>query len=187
MRVVKNIDSFKGNSDISTWIYTIAKRKILRYVKNEKKYSTEEIESYLKKGEIPFSEKEAEKSVWVKEQCDSCLTAFCHCLNNESRLIFLFKEIAYFSYADIGTIMETSEENVRKIASRSKKKMKNFMEHNCILFNPSGNCRCRIKRHIVDLYLHREYEKAMNIAELATFFRKFDQELPQKDYWLKFF
>jgi RNA polymerase sigma-70 factor (ECF subfamily) len=74
----------------------------------------------MEEGEIPFTGNEADKSVWVKEQCDSCLAAFCHCLNNESRLIFVFKKIANLSHADIGTIMESSEENIRQTASRSK-------------------------------------------------------------------
>lgn len=34
--VFKSLSSFNGDSELSTWIYTVAKRTILRYAQNEK-------------------------------------------------------------------------------------------------------------------------------------------------------
>src|SRR5512147_2368350 len=99
--VVKNIDSFKGKSKISTWIFSIAKRTILRYSAKERIYKENEIEHHFELAPIDFDGEERDKNEWIKEKCDYCLTAFCHCLDNDSRLIFLFRHIAELNYKQI--------------------------------------------------------------------------------------
>lgn len=146
--ILKNIDSFKGNSEISTWIYTVAKRTILRYAQNERLVTHEDIDCCIAKGQIRHDNYDEQKEEWIKEKCDDCITAFCHCLTNEARLIFLFKENLNLTYEQISKIMEMTQENVRQISSRSLKKVRSFMEKDCILINPNGRCGCRIKNEI---------------------------------------
>jgi RNA polymerase sigma-70 factor (ECF subfamily) len=51
MEILKNLKTFKGESKISTWIYAIASRVILRQAKNEKVYSTRYLSEYFRNGE----------------------------------------------------------------------------------------------------------------------------------------
>jgi RNA polymerase sigma factor (sigma-70 family) len=183
--IIKSLNTFKGNSEISTWIYTITKRTILRYAANERIYKDYEINNYAGMGEIDYTESEKDKKEWVKQKCDSCLTAFCHCLTNEARLILLFKEIADLPYAQISIIMEMKEDNVRQIASRSLHKVRNFMLDNCPLYNPNGACRCRIKKHVLSIDFDKAYLKLEKTVNLLHFYLKFDKELPRKNYWEK--
>lgn len=104
--IIKSIDSFKGNSEISTWIFTVSKRTILRYAQNEKIIKEKELSAFFDLGEIEYTEPDNYKKDWVKQHCDSCLNGFFHCLNNEARLIFLFKNMSKLSYAQISVIME---------------------------------------------------------------------------------
>ena len=46
--ILKSLGTFKGKSKISTWIYTIASRVILKQAKNEKVYSTQYLSEYFK-------------------------------------------------------------------------------------------------------------------------------------------
>ena len=183
--VIKSVESFRQDSDISTWIYVIAKRTILRYAKNERILKNHEMDHHFNLGQIEYCGKEEEMKQWVKEKCDYCLTAFCHCLNNEARLIFLLRNIAELPDVEVSEIMEMSEDNVRKIASRSFKKVKSFMERDCILLNPEGNCRCRIRKQIYHVELQKEYFKLEKGVRLINLFKKFDQDLPRKNYWEK--
>lgn len=169
--IVKSIDSFRGDSDISTWIYTIAKRTILKYAKHERVYTDCEISGNFDREPIDYNGLEEDKINWVKEKCDHCLTAFCHCLNNESRLIFFFRDIAGLHYSQISLIMEMKEDNVRQISSRSKEKVKSFMDKNCVLFNPHGDCKCRIRKHIKEVNPDKEYNKLSEAANLVSFFK----------------
>lgn len=181
--VLKSIDNFNGDSGISTWIYTIARRTILRYAQKEKVIKTSELNNHFNLQEIEYCGEEHKKKQWVKEQCDYCLTAFCQCLTNDARLIFLFRDIAELTDTQISQIMDLKEENIRQIAFRSKEKVKSFMQKDCVLVNPHGNCRCRIRKHIKSVELDKEYEKLARAAELIEIFKKFDQELPRKNYW----
>ena len=50
MEILKSLKTFKGDSKISTWIYTIASRVILRLAKSEKVYSTRYLSEYFRDG-----------------------------------------------------------------------------------------------------------------------------------------
>ncbi|MBN2011695.1 RNA polymerase sigma factor [candidate division KSB1 bacterium] len=143
--LLRCLPSFRRQSNTSTWIYTIARRTLLRCAKNERVYTSTEITAHFEMDDIPYYGLPDEKKGWVKTQCDQCLTAFCHCLTNEARLIFIFRDIAELSYEEIANIMEMTLENVRKISSRSRKKVKNYMEKNCIFLNPPLNAAAVFK------------------------------------------
>lgn len=184
--VLKSLDSFKGDSEISTWIYTIAKRTILKYSKNERLVFSFDIELWVSKSQINYDDSEDHKEEWIKEKCDDCITAFCHCLTSDARLIFLFKEYLDLSYEQVSKIMDLSEDNVRQISSRSLKKIRSYMNKDCILLNPLGNCGCRIKNVIKSIDYDKKYGQIADAFRLVDFYNKFDRELPRKNYWIKF-
>lgn len=182
--VVKSIPSFKGNSGLSTWIYTIAKRTIQRYSNTEKIYTIIELEDFRALHEIEYHGEE-DKYEWVKKKCDWCLTALNHCLNNDARLIFIFKENVGLPYKQISQIMDMKEENIRKITSRSITKISNFMHDTCPLYNPDGECKCRIRKAVKSIDLEKEYSTVKKIIRLSDLYQKFEKQLPRKNYWEK--
>jgi RNA polymerase sigma-70 factor (ECF subfamily) len=183
--ILKSLDNFCSKSSISTWIYTISKRTILKYAQNEKVLKSTDLDTHFNQESINYYGEEQDKKDWVKEKCDYCLTAFCHCLTNDARLIFPFRNIAELTDSEIAQIMDLKEENVRQIAFRSREKVKGFMNKDCVLINPRGNCRCRISKHVKYVELDKEYSKLSKVAELIDLFKKFDKELPRKNYWEK--
>lgn len=183
--IIKNLDTFRADSNISTWIYTISKRTIQKYAQNERILKKTDLDIHFNLESIDYSGEEQDKKEWVKEQCDYCLTAFCHCLTNDARLIFLFRDIAELTDSEIAEIMDMKEENVRQISSRSKEKVKKFMQKDCVLISSNGNCRCRISKHVKSVELDKEYGKLAKAAGLINLFKKFDKELPRKNYWKK--
>ncbi len=183
--ILNSLDNFRSESNISTWIYSIAKRTILKYAQNERILKSADLDTHFDLENISYSGEEQDKKEWVKEQCDYCLTAFCHCLTNDARLIFLFRDIAEINDSEIAQIMDLKEENVRQIAFRSREKVKSFMQKDCVLLSPQGNCRCRISKHVKSVELDKEYGKLSKAAGLIDIFKKFDRELPRKNYWKK--
>lgn len=187
LEITKSIPNFKGNSSISTWIFTIARRTLMRYAKNERVYKQHEINGHFEREEISYPGSEEEKEDWIKEKCDWCLTAFCHCLTDDARLIFIFREIAELPYSQIADIMEIEETSIRQIISRSRKKVTNFMNKNCILFNTQGECKCRIQHVIKDIEYQKLYNSIAGTAKLAKFYKLFEKRLPRKNFWEKYF
>lgn len=184
--VFKSLPSFNGNSELSTWIYTIAKRTIYRYAQKEKEATLEELEEFRALQEIDYSGSDDARKEWVKERCDWCLTALNHCLNNEARLIFIFRENIELSHKQISEIMGISVENVRKIYSRSIDKISHFMTDTCPLYNPAGTCKCRICKQVYAIDFDKEYSTVARMIRLADLYQKFEKELPRKNYWEKF-
>lgn len=184
--IIKSIDTFNGESELSTWIYTIARRTILKYSKNEKIFSITELEDFRALPEIEYDNQEKERQEWVKEKCDWCLTALNHCLNNDARLIFIFRINIELSYRQICEIMEMKESNVRQIQSRSIDKISHFLNDTCPLYNPLGSCKCRICKQIHAIDLDKEYSSVKKVIRLVDLYQRFEKKLPRKNYWEKF-
>ncbi len=185
-QVLKSIDTFAGRSDVSTWLYTIAQRTILRYSAEERVISYREYTEHFNKEPIDYTGDDSNQRQWAKELCDYCLTAFCHCLTNRDRLIFVFRTLIGLDYSQIAVIMEMSEVAIRKVSSRSVTKVKSFMKRDCFLYNEKGRCRCRIRKHIINLDLKREYKLLSDTVDMFKMFQESERALPRKNYWLEF-
>lgn len=89
--IIKSIDSFNEQSELSTWIYTICKRTILRYARNERVATMDELKEFRDLPAMDYNDTDLDEKEWIKTCCDWCLTAQNHCLTNDARLIFIFK------------------------------------------------------------------------------------------------
>lgn len=186
IQIIKNIESFRGESKLSTWIYSISYRVIMNNCKKERTYSTKFLSDYYRDGAVEVPETiDYDKAIWIKDMCNKCITGMLHCLDNESRLIYLFRDIAQLEYKEISLMFNKSEEAIRKLVSRTRKKLKNFLENECTLYNPSGKCNCRMKKLVKGIELEKEYEKIRTIAGRTNFFLESEQILPGKNYWKK--
>lgn len=184
--IIKSIESFNGESELSTWIYTICKRTILRYARNERTATMSELRAFRNLSEIEYSDTDKNERDWIKERCGWCLTAQNHCLNNDARMIFTFRITLGLPYKQISKIMEMTEENIRQISSRSVSRITSFMNDTCPLYNPQGTCKCRICKQVTSLDLEKEYTSLQKIIRLVDIYQKLEKELPRKNYWKKF-
>jgi len=187
LEVMKSLPSFQGRSKFSTWLYTIAYRMAIRYANKERIYSTKFLRDYFRGGERTFPDDvDIDKKIWVKEMCDKCLTGILHCLNNEARIAYIFRDIVQLPYAEISQIMHKDSSAVRQLISRSRRKLKRFLENECALHNSDGKCACRMKKMVMEMDLPQEYKKLRKIVDRANVFKEAEQVLPRKNYWEKF-
>jgi RNA polymerase sigma factor (sigma-70 family) len=184
IEVLKSLSTFRNDSRLSTWLYAIASRTVLRYAMKERHYSTKFLSDYFHGDvlELPYHE-DFDKHIWVREMCDKCLTGVLHCLDNESRLIFIFRDIAQLPYGEIAEIMEKDEDAVRKAVSRSRRKLRSFLNNECVLDNPESSCKCRMSKWVKEINLQNEYKKLQQSVTRINFFKASEMILPQKKYW----
>lgn len=188
LEVVKSYATFDSRSKISTWIYTITYRVVMRYAANERLYSTRFLKTYFHgEDREPPVDIDYDHKIWVKEMCDKCLTGVLHCLDNEARIAYIFRDIAQVSYPEIAEIIDKEELTVRQIISRSRRKLKNFLNNECQLYNPKGSCQCRMRKMALKVNLPAEYEKIRTSVNQINFFRKSEQIMPGKNYWEKLY
>ena len=184
--IIRSIGSCKGQSELSTWIYTRCKRTILRYARNERIATMNELKEFRDLPAIDPAEQDRDEHEWIKKCCDWCLTAQLHCLTNDARLIFIFKINLNLSHKQISEIMGMTEDNIRQISSRSINKITHFMDDTCPLYNPQGTCKCRICKQVNSLNLEKEYTAIKKIIRLVDVYQRLEKELPRKNYWEKF-
>ncbi len=186
--ILNSLPSFQGKSELSTWIYTITTRTVMKYVTHERQYSHRFIGGDVaeRDGEHAI-EPGMDKRLWVREHCGKCLSAFLHCLDKEARLALIFRDLADLSYQEIACVLEKDETAVRQLISRSRRKVKSFLEDDCALYNLHGNCRCRMKRQVLDVAqepnLPEEYAKIRQLLTEIRVCQAIDMLLPPKNFW----
>ena len=184
LEIIKSLPGFRGEAKISTWIYRIAYRVVLDFARNERQYSTRFLRGYFRSGDMDLPQYEDfDKETWVKEMCDKCLTGMLHCLDNETRLTYILKDIARLNYEEIAQIEEKDEQTVRQMVSRTRKKLRSFLKDECALFNPNGTCRCRMKKWVEEINLPQEYKKLRTIVRSVNVYRESETVLQGKNYW----
>jgi len=188
LEILRSLHGFREDSKLSTWIYTVTKRTVLRHARNERLNSFESLSDYFRADEpvVGFPNPGRELDDDVKRQCDRCLTGILHCLDTDARLAYIMRDIAALSYVDIAGVFETSEQTIRKVVSRSRNKLRRFLNDECCLFNPDGSCKCRMIKHVKDLRLDEEFETLRGTVDQMRIFKEADEMLPRKNFWEKF-
>ena len=121
---VKNIDKFRGESKISTWLCQIAKfilYKDIRKKNKQKNISLEEIESDL------ISEKSLEEDILLKEDRLELLKKIQN-LNEETRSVMYLKLLGGLKNEEIAEIMNKTTNWVRVTYFRGKQRLKEGKE-----------------------------------------------------------
>lgn len=123
--VIKNIHKFRNESSLKTWIYKIAKNKLIDYYKKNKKIK-----------EIGINEVN-EKLLLInsfEEDCndrDELINVYkkIHKLDEKSKEVVYLRTKCEFTFKEIGSIMQKSEEWARITFYRAKIKLKEDFEN----------------------------------------------------------
>jgi len=137
--------------------------------------------------ELPDTRAGLDKELWIKEECDRCLTGLFHCLGSDARMIYVYRALIGLPYAEVAQIMGMDEQGVRKSLSRSRKKINNFLNNECRIFNPASKCKCRMNTLLKSINLPREYQRIRNLSKRVSIFRQAEKILPARNYWEKYF
>jgi RNA polymerase sigma-70 factor (ECF subfamily) len=185
--VLEGLDGFRGDSSLSTWIYSIAWRVVGRYAQAQRTYSTRFLSAFFEGGEEPQlpAGTDVEHEVWVRSMCDRCLCGIAQCLEPDVRLAYLLRDVADLDYADVAQVLEVESDAARQMVSRARRKLNRFLSGHCSLADPSGPCRCRMRRHVAAIDLPAEYRRLRRTAGRARVFKESEQVLPTRDYWLE--
>jgi RNA polymerase sigma factor (sigma-70 family) len=136
----------RKKASFRTWLYRIVANHVINMKKrkrDQKFVSFEVCQSAMMQMPDETIEASPETSLLVEEIKIKCLTGILLCLNRSHRLIFIMSEIFDINSAEGSEIMEMSYGNYRKVLSRARKKVFNFINQNCGLVHPNNPCRCR--------------------------------------------
>lgn len=122
---IKNINTFKNDSNIKTWLCKIAKNKWIDYLKRNHKYKNIDI---CKISEFYFNNESFEDSFIDKENLLN-LYKKIFSLDENSKNVVLLRVKSDFSFKEIGQILEKSENWARTTYYRAKLKLKEMIDN----------------------------------------------------------
>lgn len=186
LELLRSIGSFKGQSKLSTWIYTIASRIVLKRSQNERAYSFQEFDDFFTTPLEYHIEPDVDHALWVRDRCDRCVTSFLRCLKHDERLALLLHDFLELDYSVLAQITEKSEPALRKQVSRGRKKINSCIRSACPLVGDSGTCRCHISKEVQQTQLSESFEKFRAAYEKANELTLLEMTFPTKNYWEKF-
>ena len=148
IKIITHLDSFRGESAFTSWVYRIASNHLLSTQKcqAENNVSTfEDFEKTLDKGleeSAANTDLEAEQSLIVREIMIGCTMGMLICLNRDLRLAYILGDISEMNSDKAAYILNISPATYRKRLSRARTLIRNFMQKKCGLVNPVNPCRC---------------------------------------------
>lgn len=120
LKVWQNLDKFRNQAMISTWIYRIAVNTCLTYLRSEKRQAKDELTDQLVETRAEeFSEKNEQVALLYK-----CISKL-----EESERIIITMVLDEMPYAEIADISGISEGNLRVKIHRIKQKLTELYNH----------------------------------------------------------
>lgn len=148
IKVITHLSTFRQESSFTTWVYRVATNYLLTIKSKRPKnisMSFEEYANLIDTGQsdvVSYAENEGLLLLLEEEVKVSCTHGLLLCLNKSSRIIYILGEILEFNSVEGAEILDITPENFRKQLSRSRLKIRNFLQSRCGLVNPDNPCRC---------------------------------------------
>ncbi len=149
IKASRNLSSFKGDSSMKTWIFSIASNLAIDILRKKKRWpeNVTDIckEAALKdKGHFQEVMKIAQASdnakFEIREHIAFCFLCIAKSLPLEQHLCLLLKEICLFKVKEVAKILQTTDALVKYHLHTARQKMIEVFDGRCALINQKGVC-----------------------------------------------
>jgi len=143
------IDTFRGESSLKTWVFSIASNLAKDLLKSKKRWP-ENVTDICKDAALgnrrffqeamQIRQSSPQGNFEIKEHIAFCFTCVSKSLPLEGHLVLLLKEVYNFKVREISQILQMSEAMVKYHLHVSRNKMIKIFDHRCSLINKEGIC-----------------------------------------------
>ena len=143
------LGTFRGDSSIRTWVFTIASNLAKDNLRAKKRWPENVNDICREKAlanpdyfpeMIKIRQTSPHGRFEVKEHINFCLTCISKSLPLEQQICILLKEIHGFKILEITEILNISEAMVKYYLHKSRAKMVDIFDGRCALINKKGTC-----------------------------------------------
>ncbi len=149
IKAAEKINTFRGESSLKTWVFTIASNLAKDNLRAQKRW-VENVTDITKAAALNNQQffKEAMQirmtspngQYEAKEHIAFCFTCISKSLPLEQQLCIFLKEVYEFKVQEISTILATTEAMVKYYLHTGRSKMINIFDGRCALINKEGVC-----------------------------------------------
>lgn len=144
IQAINGIGSFKGESKVHTWLYRIAKNNCLRFLEKKNRTLFISLEELTQQVSSPVADElsESEKSRYILQVKNGCLSGLIRCLPLQQRLVFIFHVLFNLPVEEAASVIEKSGNATRILIHRAKQNIREYMCRNCSLYDAANSCHC---------------------------------------------
>lgn len=149
LRALEKLHTFRGDSSLKTWLFTIASNLAKDNLRVQKRW-TENVTDITREAALSNKQffQEAMKirmtspngQYEAKEHIAFCFTCISKSLPLEQQLCVFLKEVYEFKVSEIATILEITEAMVKYYLHTGRSKMISIFDGRCALINKNGVC-----------------------------------------------
>ncbi len=149
IRASDKLSTFKEESSVKTWVFTIA-YNLARDLLRSKKRWPENVTDICKEAALSnkqffqeamtIRQTSPQGNFEIKEHIAFCFTCVSKSLPLEQQLVVFLKEVYTFQIKEIATILELTEAMVKYYLHQGRQKMMEVFDHRCSLINKEGVC-----------------------------------------------
>ena len=149
LKAHSKIDSFRGDSSLKTWVFSIASNLARDLLRSKKRWpgNITDICKDAALGNRQFFQEalqirqtSPQGNFEIREHVAFCFTCVSKSLPLEGHLVLLLKEIYGFKVKEIAQILQRSEAMVKYHLHVSRSRMVEIFDHRCSLINKQGVC-----------------------------------------------
>ena len=143
------IDTFRGESSLKTWMFSIASNLARDLLRSRKRWP-ETVTDICReealgnrqffRDAMQISQTSPQGNFEIREHIAFCFTCISKSLPLEGHLVLLLKELYGFKVKEISQILQLSEAMVKYHLHVSRSKMMEIFDHRCSLINKEGIC-----------------------------------------------
>lgn len=143
------LDSFRADSSVKTWIFTIASNIAKDNLRAKKRWP-ETVTDICREKALSnpdyfpaianIMQTSSQAQFEIKEHITFCLTCISKSLPLVQQICILLKEVYDFKVSEISDILQTTEAMVKYYLHTSRSKMVTIYEGRCALINKEGTC-----------------------------------------------
>ncbi len=149
LKALEKIDTFRGESSLKTWVFTIASN-LARDLLRSKKRWPENVTDICREAALQNREffeqamtirhTSPQGNFEIKEHIAFCFTCVAKSLPLEQQLVLLLKEVYDFKVKEIAVIADLSEAMVKYYLHTARASMIEIFDKRCSLINKEGIC-----------------------------------------------
>jgi RNA polymerase sigma-70 factor (ECF subfamily) len=149
LRGVEKLSTFRGESSLKTWLFTIATNLAKDNLKAQKRW-TENVTDITKAAAL-LNKQFFQEAMHIRttspqgvfearEHIAFCFTCISKSLPLEQQLCVFLKEVYEFKVMEISSILQTTDAMIKYYLHTGRSKMINIFEGRCALINKEGVC-----------------------------------------------
>ena len=135
LNIFKNLESFRGESSLRTWMHRIVVNHVLMLLRSRKRLNEASIDDLLPdfdengcRVEDRWSDFETPESLMERSQTKETVIALIGKLPDNYRIVLLLRDIEELSVSEVAEILNLSETNVKVRLHRARSALKKLLE-----------------------------------------------------------